>query len=56
MCWRRKQQATPIFWPGESCHGLRSLAGYSPWGCKKEDTIEQITYTQNKVDVGKYKE
>ena len=21
-------------------HGQRSLAGYSPWGCKESDTIE----------------
>ena len=21
-------------------HGLRSLAGYSPWGCKEPDTTE----------------
>ena len=27
--WRRKQQPTPVFLPGES-HGQRSLAGYSP--------------------------
>ena len=27
------------FLPGES-HGQRSLAGYSPWGCKKSDTTE----------------
>ena len=25
--------------PGES-HGQRSLAAYSPWGCKESDTIE----------------
>ena len=31
MPWRRKWQATPVFLPGEY-HGLRSLAGYSPWG------------------------
>ena len=31
--WRRKWQPTPVFLPGES-HGQRSLAGYSPWGCK----------------------
>ena len=30
---------TPIFSPGE-CHGQRSLAGYSPWGCKESDTTE----------------
>ena len=23
-----------------SCHGQRSLAGYSPWGCKESDTAE----------------
>ena len=27
--WRRAQQPTPVFLPGES-HGQRSLAGYSP--------------------------
>ena len=27
--WRRKQQPTPVFLPGES-HGQRSLVGYSP--------------------------
>jgi len=29
--WRRKQQPTPVFLPGEF-HGQRSLVGYSPWG------------------------
>ena len=37
--WERKWQATPIFLPGESC-GQRSLAGYSPWGCKESETTE----------------
>ena len=32
-------QPTPVFLPGES-HGQRSLAGYSPWGCKELDTTE----------------
>ena len=27
--WRREQQPTPVFWPGEF-HGQRSLVGYSP--------------------------
>ena len=27
--WRREEQPTPVFLPGES-HGQRSLAGYSP--------------------------
>jgi len=35
--WRRKWQPTPVFLPGKS-HGQRSLAGYSPWGCKELDT------------------
>ena len=27
-------------------HGQRSLAGYSPWGCKKSDTTEPLTGLQ----------
>ena len=42
--WRRKWQPTPVFLPGES-HGQRSLAGYSPWGCKESDTIEATEHT-----------
>ena len=34
ILWRRKWQQTPVFLPGES-HGQRSLAGCSPWGCKR---------------------
>ena len=34
--WGRKWQPTPVFLPGKS-HGWRSLAGYSPWGCKESD-------------------
>ena len=30
----RQWQPTPVFLPGKS-HGQRSLAGYSPWGCKR---------------------
>ena len=37
--WRRKCQPTPVFLPGKS-HGQRSLAGYSPWGCKESDSTE----------------
>ena len=33
--WRRKQQPTPEFLPGESPGQRRSLAGYSPWGHKE---------------------
>ena len=28
--------------PGES-HGRRSLAGYSPWGCKESDTTARLS-------------
>ena len=37
--WRREWQPTPVLLPGES-HGLRSLAGYSPWGHKELDMTE----------------
>ena len=33
---------TAVFLSGES-HGLRSLAGYSPWGHKKSDTTERFS-------------
>ena len=35
-------QPTPVFLAEES-HGQRSLAGYSPWGCKKLDTTKTLT-------------
>ena len=31
--WRRAQQSTPVFLPGES-HGQKIQAGYSPQGCR----------------------
>ena len=34
--WRKEWQSTPVFLPGEF-HGQKSLAGYSPWGCKESD-------------------
>ena len=34
ILWRRAWQPTPVFLPAES-PGQRSLAGYSPEGCKK---------------------
>ena len=42
--WQRAWQPTPVFLPGES-HGQRSLAGYSPWGCKESDMPEQWTHS-----------
>ena len=35
----KEMQLTPVFLPGKS-HGQRSLAGYSPWGCKELDTTK----------------
>ena len=32
--WSRKWQPTAVFLP-EKFHGHRTLAGYSPWGCKE---------------------
>ena len=31
--------STPVFLPGK-LHEQRSLAGYSPWGCKESDRTE----------------
>ena len=39
--WRRAWQPTPVFLPGEF-QGQRSLAGYSPWGCKESDMTELL--------------
>ena len=40
--WRRAWQLTPVFLPRE-IHGQKSLVGYSPWGCKGLDLIEQLS-------------
>ena len=40
--WRKIWQPTPVSLPKES-HGQRSLAGFSPQGCKESDTTEQLT-------------
>ena len=37
--WRRAQQPTPVFLPGEP-QGQRSLAGYAPWDRKEADITE----------------
>ena len=42
LIWRREGQPTPVFLSGES-YGMRSRAGYSPWGHKESDTTEQLT-------------
>ena len=41
--WRRAWLPTAVFLPRES-YGWRSLAGYSPWGHKDSDTIEQLHF------------
>ena len=51
--WRRKWQPTPVFLPGKS-HGHRSLADYSPWGCKRvgcDLTTKQQQHTRAHVIV-----
>ena len=42
--WRKKWQPTPVLLPGKS-HGLRSLVGYSPWGCKESARLSDFTFT-----------
>ena len=37
--YMRKWQPIPVLVPGRF-HGLRSLVGYSPWGCKESDMTE----------------
>ena len=41
---RRKEQPTPVFFPGKS-HGHWSLVGFSPWGLKGLDTTEHASFT-----------
>ena len=38
-----KRQPASVLLPGKF-HGWRSLAGYSPWGCKELDTTEQFHF------------
>ena len=40
---RREWLPTPVFLPGE-LHGQRSLMGYRPWGLKKSDMTEWLTF------------
>ena len=37
--WRRAQQPTVVFLPGES-HGERGMVGYGPYGLKELDMTE----------------
>ena len=45
ISWRRAQQPTPVFLPGES-HGQRSLASCSPQGLTELDTTEVTQHTR----------
>ena len=38
----KEWQPTAVFLPGKF-HGQRSLLGYSPWGLKELDKIEQLS-------------
>ena len=42
--WRREELPTPVFLPEES-HGLRSLAGCSPWVAKSQTRLSTNTFT-----------
>ena len=40
--WRSKCETAVVFLPGKF-HGKKSLAGYSPWGLKESDIVEQLS-------------
>ena len=44
--WRRPWQPSPVFLPGEF-HGQRSLAGYSPRGCRVRHDWATNTHTND---------
>ena len=46
ISWRRWWQPTPVTLPGE-CHGQRSLAGYSPWGAKRQTSPSDSAHTHS---------
>ena len=50
---RRKWQPTPVLLPGES-HGQRSLAGYSPWGCKELDITERLSVSTREKGIHRF--
>ena len=47
--WGRAWQPTPVFSPGEP-RGQRSLASYTPWGCKELDTTEQLSAAHTELN------
>ena len=50
---RRKWQPTPVLLPWNS-HGVKSLAGYSPWGHKELGLGDWIATTERNVYKGRY--
>ena len=50
MSWRREEQPTLVFLPGES-HEQRSLVGFSPWGRKESDTTEVTQHAHMHVSL-----
>ena len=52
ITWSRKWQPAPVFLPGKF-HGQRSLAGYSPWGCRVgHDYAHMHTHTHTHEHTG----
>ena len=45
-----REKGNPVFLPEES-HRQRSLAGYSPWGCKELDILSTHTQHTNASEV-----
>ena len=41
--WSRKWQSTLLVSLPGKFHGLRSLVGHRPWGCKEPDTTKYST-------------
>ena len=44
--WKRPQQPTPVFLPGEF-HGQGSLMGYNPWGFRVRHDLATNTHSLN---------
>ena len=51
--WKRKWQPTPVFLPGEF-HEQRSLADYSPWGCKEVEMDNSLLYDPTLTSIHDY--
>ena len=48
ISWRRNWQCTPVFLPGKF-HGQRSLASFSPWGCKESKKTKGLNNTKTNL-------